>query len=39
MAIDPKQLQAAVLEAVAAKPDERASVLDRLCADDAELVL
>jgi serine/threonine protein kinase len=37
MAIDPKQLQAAFLEAVAAKPDERAMVLDRLCAGDAEL--
>ncbi|HEV3386682.1 MAG TPA: serine/threonine-protein kinase, partial [Gemmata sp.] len=37
MAIDPKQLQAAFLEVVAAKPDERAAVLDRVCAGDAEL--
>jgi tetratricopeptide (TPR) repeat protein len=37
MAIDPKQVQAAFLEAVAATPEERAGVLDRVCAGDAEL--
>ncbi len=37
MAIDPKQLHAAFLEAVAAAPAERAGILDRVCAGDAEL--
>ena len=37
MATDPKRLQAAFLEVIAAEPKERAGALDRACAGDAEL--
>jgi hypothetical protein len=37
MAIDPKQVQAAFLEAIAAQPEERAAALERIYAGDAEL--
>ena len=37
MAIDPKHVQAAFLEVVAAEPSQRAGVLERVCAGDAEL--
>jgi serine/threonine protein kinase len=37
MAIDSKQVQAAFLQVVAANPDERSEILDRLCQEDAEL--
>jgi eukaryotic-like serine/threonine-protein kinase len=37
MSIDPKQVQAAFLEAVQAAAAERPAILDRLCGKDAEL--
>lgn len=37
MAIDPKQMQAVFFEVLVAQPAERASILDRACAGNAEL--